>query len=278
MQQGRHRRGFLADPGSSDPEQGVQARVFALRLLGMIMSGLAMFSLTALGWLFFWAAAPQLIGWKTMAITSGSMQPRIGIGDAVIVEPGVSSLAPGRLVTFNDPVRPGQMITHRLVTYNNDGTWTTKGDANANNDSTPVPTSSIVGTAKAVIPYVGFPTVWRQNGNMAPLGLLVAVVVASAVALPISNRIEAHVAGPQQPSEDDDPAQNLGLALPAPATVYPQQPYLAANPAIPRQNAWGQHREKLQHTASAAPTRTAQASTWDEPAQRPTWGYRPGQR
>ncbi len=218
----------------------------ALRLIGMSMSGLATFCLTALGWLFFWAQAPQLIGWKTLAITSGSMQPRIGVGDAVIVEPGVGSLSPGRLVTFHDQARPGKTVTHRLVRYNNDGTWTTKGDANPTNDSTPVPTAAIIGSAKAVIPYVGLPTVWRQSGHYVQLALLAGVVVTSLAALPISSRLEQTglavkalpEPAPPQPATDTQDGSSLPVAQP-----------------IPRQMAWGQRARALsrKHREPAAP-------------------------
>src|SRR5262245_28712218 len=78
-------------------------------------------------------------------VDTGSMRPAIGPGDVVVTRQlNDDTEILGRVVTAEDPSRGG-LLTHRIVRDNFDGTYTTRGDNNANPDSTPMPRENIRG-------------------------------------------------------------------------------------------------------------------------------------
>jgi len=127
------------------------------------------------------ALLPMIIpGYTSAAITSGSMMPKLRPGDVVIaVDRGDAPIAIGTIIVFEDPVR-SDLVTHRVVGVNADGTYTTKGDANAIADITPVPPEYVRGVGRWVVPYVGLPRVWLADGRWIPLLLTIAAAVAAA--------------------------------------------------------------------------------------------------
>lgn len=144
---------------------------------------LALFYLSVCGWLLLFVAVPAL-GWgmSPVVITSGSMEPGIRPGDVVMLDAPAPDrlLSPGSVIAFNDPVRPGELITHRVSGLTADGRYETQGDANDRPDSTPVSAQDVVGVAKVLVPVVGQPVVWLQQA----LGFFViwaAVTVAACV-------------------------------------------------------------------------------------------------
>jgi len=130
--------------------------------------------------LMAWAVMPLAAGWHGRVVLSGSMQPAIDPGDVVLAVPtDPSALRPGQAVVFRDPARPGRVDVHRIVRRNSDGTFITRGDANAQADSTPVPAANIIGLPRLRVPWVGLPQYWRQQRNYVALGLTVFVLTCS---------------------------------------------------------------------------------------------------
>ena len=144
----------------------------------------ALVYLNVLVWLSVWVLVPTLfMGLRPMALDSGSMGPAIRAGDVILVEdPTGEPIEPGRVVTFRDPGDPGRLVTHRITGVNRDGTYRTKGDANADADSTPLTEEQIDGVGRLVVPRVGIPVVWLGQRNYAALGAW-AVSVALALVL-----------------------------------------------------------------------------------------------
>ncbi len=160
------------------PDGGATARArrwtgFALRLAA------ATYCWTML-WLFVWTLLPQLLGWNSVVITSGSMSPRIRVGDVVVVEPGVeiTDLAPGQVIAFTDPVN-GKLTTHRVDAISG-AAVTTKGDANAIVDTTPVNAQALQGRARIVVPYVGIPSVWVAQQRYLELTVWAGLTLIAA--------------------------------------------------------------------------------------------------
>lgn len=155
---------------------------------------------TVIVWLTAFAFAPTMFGWDSRVVISGSMEPRIHTGDVVVIKKTTQDLAAGHLVTFHDQAQPGRIMTHRLVQRREDGQWITKGDANANQDSTPVPESAIIGQPKLVVPAIGLPTYWRATGTyptarLVLLGLVgVALLVVRALGTNASRAASVRVA------------------------------------------------------------------------------------
>ena len=130
----------------------------------------------------FWIAALALIGTPVLLVTTdtlpyrayvvqtGSMAPTIPPQSLVIVEAGAYLV--GQVVTFH---RQGTLTTHRLMAVNDDGTLTTKGDANETVDPFTVHPADVIGGVVASPPKLGFWIVYVQNpltlGSLVVCGL-----------------------------------------------------------------------------------------------------------
>ncbi len=120
---------------------------------------------TLLG-LALWAAAPALIGWQPTTVMTGSMEPRLTPGDVVVSRPVASGeVRTGKILLAGDPDQPGHLRMHRYVEDGPGGTLVTKGDANPQQDSTPLERSAVHGVAFLRIPFVGAPVLWLRQGE-----------------------------------------------------------------------------------------------------------------
>jgi signal peptidase len=105
---------------------------------------------------------PMLFGYQGFVVLSGSMQPAINTGDAVVVD----SISPldARLddvVTFRSPDDPSRMVTHRVTSMHASGTviqFVTKGDANTGVERWSVPADGTIGRVAFRVPKLGFVT------------------------------------------------------------------------------------------------------------------------
>lgn len=105
-------------------------------------------------------AVPGVIGAnESYVILSGSMEPEMSPGDAVIVDDrGAGAIEEGDVITFS---REGSdtVVTHRVVDVqeeNGERVFETKGDANDQADRQPVRAEDVVGTVVLTIPFVGY--------------------------------------------------------------------------------------------------------------------------
>ncbi len=141
-------------------------------------------------WLWFVGACvaitllPVLVGWRPYVVQSGSMEPRIDVGDVVLAAP-VSDPGQllGRVTVFTDPEHPSTTKTHRVVGVNADGTLRTKGDANPTADSAPVPFTDVRGLGRVLVRFTGLPLVWVRTGQWFwLLAFLLSLALAAAAA------------------------------------------------------------------------------------------------
>jgi signal peptidase I len=119
--------------------------------------GTALLSLVVAGLVICLLGA--LLGYRGVAIKSGSMTPTIGVGSLVISR-SVSplELRPHQIVTFRDPALHQQLVTHRVLSVKRAGNrvdFVTKGDANLVTEHWNVPVSGTLGQEQFVIPMVG---------------------------------------------------------------------------------------------------------------------------
>lgn len=139
-----------------------------------------------------WVFVPAVVmGWKPTVIISGSMAPAIRSGDVVLIDPDSTNREAGAVLAFT--LEGGPTVMHRVARVPQPGTYVTKGDANSEVDSTPVPEAAVVGQGRLLVPFIGYPKVWAQDSDApvvaAGLGLLLvlgrkkraAVVVAGAL-------------------------------------------------------------------------------------------------
>ena len=138
--------------------------------------------LVALACLVLGAVAPRLAGFDGHVVASGSMAPRLAVGDVVLTRPvSPDHLQPGQVLLFTDPDRPDRLLLHRLVSFDDQGRLVTRGDANQSNDSAHVPVSSVLGQAQVRVPYIGLPTYWRLEGDWGRIAAVALLLVAATV-------------------------------------------------------------------------------------------------
>lgn len=135
----------------------------------------------------------QVQGKRLLVVTSGSMEPAIGVGDAVVIQQvtDASQLRIGQIITFY-PVRSRMLVTHRIVgtarieRVDEDGNailgpdgkpltdpWVkTKGDANNDADPNITPATSVRGIVREVHPGWGVPLAWAHS----PLGRMILFI------------------------------------------------------------------------------------------------------
>lgn len=103
---------------------------------------------------FFFGLFPM----KPIAVATGSMEPTISVGDAVIVSScDTNDLNVGDIISYSSG---GEIVIHRIVRKNEtDGVcFITKGDANNSEDISPVSAEQVLGKVVAVIPKLGYPS------------------------------------------------------------------------------------------------------------------------
>lgn len=126
---------------------------------------------------------PKLMGYEEMAVLTGSMEPNYPVGSLIFAkEEDPENLKVGDVITYR--LDEDTVVTHRIVEINQEEqTITTKGDANSDNDGSPVSYSNIVGKAHFKIPYLGFlaMNIKTSKGIIAICGVLVAIILLTFI-------------------------------------------------------------------------------------------------
>jgi signal peptidase I len=144
----------------------------------MYASGtLSMLLISMLVSLSLWIALPwAFLGWSPTLVTSGSMTPLVTPGDVVMVRPvSAGDLGPDTVVLYDRP-ETGRIL-HRIVEALPDGSFRTKGDANASPDSALVQREDVRGVAVLSVPWIGRPSLWLYQGHTARLVLTAGVAL-----------------------------------------------------------------------------------------------------
>ena len=115
---------------------------------------------------------------QVLSVQTGSMVPTFRPGDAVFLRRVVpANLQPGDIISYRNPLDASMIITHRLISRDNQtGRLTTEGD----NSSTPdpdFPAQQVVGQVAAVAPKLGR----ALNYLHKPIGLAIAVYLPAAL-------------------------------------------------------------------------------------------------
>ncbi len=100
---------------------------------------------------------PGVIGFHTYNVLTGSMEPAIKVGSLIYVkDEDPKDAQKDDIIAFYGSLEDSGIITHRVVKNNIvSGIIKTKGDANANEDPTPVPYDNYIGKVVLTVPYVG---------------------------------------------------------------------------------------------------------------------------
>jgi signal peptidase len=121
--------------------------------------------------------APVVLGWRPYTVLTGSMRPGIQPGDVVMDRPvSITDAHVGDVVTFSDPTRHGNLVTHRIrsIAHRAEATDVeTRGDANNTSERWTIATKDRVGMVVYTLPKIGRIATAIRN----PIGILLIVVV-----------------------------------------------------------------------------------------------------
>jgi signal peptidase I len=135
----------------------------AVRLL---LNAASTFAVVLVAGLMMAATAPLLVGLHPVVVVSPSMEPAIHVADVVVTSPSDGrDLGEGAVI--NHRVDDGMRL-HRVIEVTADG-YRTKGDANAVADSGIVTPSQVSGIGILVVPFVGLPRIWVDQGKWLQL-------------------------------------------------------------------------------------------------------------
>ena len=136
---------------------------------------------------------PRAVGVTPFTVLTGSMEPAFAPGDVVLSQRRAPlSVRPGDVVTFHDPSRDGELVTHRVESMRRNGsqvTFVTKGDANDLSETWTVPADGHIGRAALAVPKVGHVLHWAgtREGKLAliagPAALLVLLELVGLLGL-----------------------------------------------------------------------------------------------
>jgi signal peptidase len=155
--------------------------------------------------------------WHATPVLSGSMRPGLQPGDVVITQRvPITDLHVRDVVVFHPPNESETQTVHRIVKLTvKSGTTsiTTRGDANTVDDPT---VSSLGGTTAyrvvRVVPLIGYPAVWLQNGNHGMLAIALGAILLIAAVVTVLRPDK-----PTKPPGSADPAYSSGDPHQAPA-------------------------------------------------------------
>lgn len=194
--------GFSA-PSPTPRFRAPEPPAFGLRELApvglLVLQLLSATYLAGLVFLGLWVAGPAVVaGMQPVAITSGSMEPALAVGDVVLLDPPGAELAVGEVVTFRRS--DGGLVTHRIVGIDGEGMLTTRGDANADPDARAVAPDDVVGIGGLAVPLAGLPAHWLA---VAPSRFALWAVVTIGAAISVFRRPPPPVPAPQERLEAD---------------------------------------------------------------------------
>jgi signal peptidase len=127
-------------------------------------------------------------GWEFDAVLSGSMEPALGVGGLVVIEPvDAQQVRAGDVISFKLP-GIDTPICHRVIERQETDAgplFQTKGDANEEPDINPVHAEDVNGKEVLCLPYVGNLTRLSQRvrlvgGRSVPAAVLVIIPLGLA--------------------------------------------------------------------------------------------------
>lgn len=147
---------------------------------------------------------PMVLSWTPTIVMSESMTPNIKPGDVLVAQPIAQdqikpTIRKGQVLLARDPAHPETLVTHRVhALFDQTGNFiTTKGDANKDPDSTPMPLKNILGYERIHVPMIGLPIQAMRAGNYAPLALFLFVTILAQIMVSSESKRQRFL--------DDDP-------------------------------------------------------------------------
>ena len=139
---------------------------------------------------------PRLLGYQVYAVISGSMEPAISVGDLVYVRQAKpEAVEENDVIAFFGTESSDAIILHRVVENRTvDGSFITKGDANAQPDLSPVSYQRLLGAAERTVPKLGQVALILSGtwGKLAAVCLILAAVMLHAVSAALRAKGESY--------------------------------------------------------------------------------------
>jgi signal peptidase len=116
-------------------------------------------------------------------VVSGSMEPEIHVGALAYVNTKDTDVNTGDVIAFTEGSGEKITVIHRVIEEKSNGTFVTKGDANADKDFAPITQNQITGTIVYNIPYLGYVTSYLQSmqGIIIAVTLIVIALISSFI-------------------------------------------------------------------------------------------------
>lgn len=133
-----------------------------VKTIGTFIAVIVVFIFVAIAGISFFSAPESsgLFGYKGYTVVSGSMEPKIAVGDFIIVKMDpYDDVNKKDIITFQ---YNQELVTHRVMDRTAEG-LVTKGDANNIQDQGFVIAESYIGTQKMLIPYFGYVITFLQK-------------------------------------------------------------------------------------------------------------------
>lgn len=165
-----------------------------MKLVGKITYGLFVTLLVAVAGLLLVSLLPITGNLEVKIVKSGSMEPNIKVGSLVVVVPG-AHYAVGDVITFGKDTKTSIPTTHRILAVRQeDGQtfFTTKGDANEEQDPREVAANEVIGKVWLSVPFAGYVLDFARQplGFALLIGVPAALIVVDEVAT-IFNEVRA---------------------------------------------------------------------------------------
>ena len=142
--------------------------------------------------------AVRVAGFKLYTIESGSMEPSYPVNSLVVVKQAeFEDIEIGDVITYKMS-SAGVTVTHRVTEINEDNeSFTTKGDANAQEDAAPVQYEDVVGVVIFDIPKLGAAVSFITERKIVFIILIILLLAVSIVWDTVTGRkMKKAAAGP----------------------------------------------------------------------------------
>jgi len=167
------------------------------------------------------------LGYKPLAVLSGSMEPNYHVGSLVFINTKVPAekIQIGDVITYK--ATEDTVITHRVKSIDLTGkTFTTQGDANNVEDMSPIPFDDMVGKAWFQIPHLGsvlldLPT---QKGFAAGMILVAVLIILFVVPILLAPPKQKPVGAQVEISSDETAEPDVVEAVEPTSEVKEEEP------------------------------------------------------
>lgn len=177
-----------------------------LKILYYFLTGI--FALVAV--LLIILALPLPGHYRILTVLSGSMEPAIKIGSAVIIKPE-SDYKVGDVITFGEMSKTKTPTTHRIAeitTENNTKYFITKGDANTGADQKKITQKQIIGKVIFDAPYIGY---FFNIARRPIIFILILAIPAIIIIYDESKKIKNEIARIRQKKKEEASSSNPEL-------------------------------------------------------------------